>query len=349
MNRMRPLISVIVVNFNGRQWLKRCLSDLLKQNYAKVEIILVDNGSTDGSSELVKRYFPKVKLINSGRNLGFAGGNNLGIKAAKGEYLVLVNNDVTVGKNYLADLLLAFDQIPNLGMVQSKIRLMSHPKLLDTCGAYWTNSTLLYHFGNGKLQDLKKYNQPRPVFSVKGASVMVKRSVLDLVGVFDDDFWCYYEETDLCQRIWSAGFECWYWPKAELMHAAGGTSLSFPNPFIQFHNFKNKLLSMIKNFEDWRLIYILPIFLMIVFGLSWIWLIKGRFGHWWSLYRAVWWNIWQLPKTLVKRARIQALRKVSDASYLSRVQRQPKLSYYKYLLADNIAGYKDEVSDLSTN
>ena len=332
----KELISIIIVNWNGQKWLDSCLASLHEQTYKHYEVIFVDNASTDDSVVYVKKKYPWVKVVQSATNLGFAGGNNLGFKHSKGEFILLLNNDTRVEETYLEEFIQAFDEIPHLGAAQSKIVLMDHPQKLDACGAYWTDSTFLYHFGYYKNESLPAYNKAQPLFSDKGASMMIKRSVIEKVGLFDDDFWCYYEETDFCHRVWLAGFECWYYPKAKVYHAMGGTSLLFGNEYLQFHNFKNKFMSFLKNFSWTSLITILPKYLVINGALSLVWLLTGKMSNFLAYYHALWWNMLHLADTLRKRRTVQKLRTVSDSAIFRVTKRNPTLRYYYYLFRGNI-------------
>lgn len=329
---MKNLISIVIVNYNGKKWLKKLLDSLCGQTYKNFEIIFVDNGSSDNSIEYVKTNYSNVQIVVSKENRGFAGGNTLGLKYAHGEYILLLNNDTWAERDCLAKFIEAFKEIPNLGSVQSKIILMNEPDRLDVCGSYWTDSSFLYHYGYRKDQSKKKYNIPMPFFSNKGVSMMVKKEVIEKVGFLDNDFWSYYEETDLCNRLWLAGYECWYYPKAVVYHAMGGTSLTFPNSYIQFHNFKNKLLSFLKNFEVSTLVKIVPRYLLLNIILSIYWLLCGKLGNFVSLYRAIWWNIVHLRQTLKKRQVVQSFRKRKDTEIFEKVKKNPKLKYYYYLL-----------------
>lgn len=338
---MKNKISIIIVNFNGKKWLDGCLTSLSKQTYINYEIILVDNASTDDSVKFVKVKFPKVKVVVNTKNIGFAGGNNRGYKEALGDYILLLNNDVKVDKVFLAKFLESFRKNPAASIVQSKIVEMSDPGIIDSCGSYWTDSSLLYYIGNGKNADAEKYNRSFRIFSTKGASMMIKRDVIEKIGLFNDYFWNYYEETDFCHRAWISGFECWYSPEATCYHANGGTSLTFKNDFIQFHNFKNKLTSFVTNFEVKKLIFIIPTFLTVNLLLSAYWVLMGKFGHSLSLIMALVWNVKYFRKILKSRKTIQKLRMKKDDEYLKIVKRNPTLRYYYFLLKDNLGLYFD--------
>lgn len=336
----KDLISIIIVNYNGKKWLKKSLNSLCLQTYKNFEIIFVDNASTDGSIEFIKNNYPKVKIVQNKKNFGFAGGNNIGLKKAKREYIFLLNNDTVVDKYCIENLLKAFKKIPNLASVQPKILLMDDNDKIDECGAYWTDSTTLYHYGYHKNASFNQYNKPMPFFSNMGAAMLIKKDLIDKIGLFDDDFWCYYEETDFCHRVWLVGYECWYYPKAVVYHAKGGTSTKFDNSVIQFHNFKNKLLSFIKNFESFSLIKIISTYLILNTGLNFYFLFKGKFRNFLAFYKSLWWNIKNIKSTLKKRRKIQNLRVKSDNEIFKKIKKNPRLSYYWYLFK-GLEKYKD--------
>jgi GT2 family glycosyltransferase len=339
---IKKFVSIIIVNWNGRRWLPGCLDSLMLQSYKNFEIILVDNASEDNSVEFVQKNYPQVIIVRNRDNVGFASGNNSALRKAKGELVLLLNNDIHAPKDYLEKFICAFDEIPNLGAAQSKLILLGDQIKLDSCGSFWTSSTFLYHYGNSKDQALDKYNNAFPVFTNKGASMLIRKDVIERIGLFDDDFWCYYEETDFCHRVWLAGYECWYYPKAAIFHAVGGTSNFFDNSYIQFHNFKNKLLSFLKNFEMRSLVKILLIFLITNVLISFIWLFQGRFKQSLSIYKAILWNITNVNETIKKRSVIQSLRCVSDRTIFLRVRKTPRLTYYFHLFFNSIQDYKDD-------
>jgi len=340
---MKHFISIIIVNYNGKKWLKQCIDSLFQQTYKPYEIIIVDNNSEDGSVEYLKKNYKKITLIENDDNYGFAKGNNIGLEKAKGDYIVLLNNDTYVEKDFLKKMVHAFDEIPHLAIAQSQLVLMNNTNKLDTCGGFWTDTAFLYHVGNHKDKSISQYTSSFPVFTVKAASVIIKKSVIDTLGLFDDDFWCYYEETDFCQRAWLAGYECWYYPKATTYHAMGGTSLTFGNEIVQFHNFKNKLLSFLKNFETKNLLTIIPVYLLMNVILSIIWLLQGNYKNAASLYKAIYWNIKEFGNTMKKRQLVQRQRKIRDSEYLAKVKKNPRFSYYVTLLTRKFENYHDNL------
>jgi GT2 family glycosyltransferase len=274
--------------------------------------------------------------VESKENLGFAGGNNLGYSHCHGEFVFLLNNDTKAEPTCVEKLLEAFEVIPNLGSVQSKLILLNTPERLDVCGSYWTDSSFLYHFGYNKDADAPEFNKSLPFFTNKGASMMMRRALIEKLGLFDDDFWCYYEETDLCHRMWLSGYECWYYPEAVVFHAMGGTSTLFANGFIQFHNFKNKLCSFLKNFSWFSLIYILPVYTAVNVLIAIFWFCTGKAANAGALFKAFGWNIRHFPETMRKRAAVQAQRTKSDRQIMKVCKKNPSFNYYVRLLTNTL-------------
>ena len=338
---MKDFISIIITNYNGKKWLKECFDSIKNQSHKNFEVIFVDNNSVDDSLEFVKKKYAWIKVVKNSFNAGFAEGNNVGLKYATGDYIFLLNNDAYFkDQNHLRKMLQGFKSIANAGSIQSKIIRTGEMDTLDTCGSYWTDTSVLYHYGCRQNQGNKKFNKPMPIFSNKGASMMIKKEVIDKIGFFDKDFWSYYEDTDLCNRIWLSGYECWYYPKATTYHAVGETSSLFDDSFIQFHNFKNKLMSFLKNFEIRVLIKILPIYFVLSVSLSLFWLLKGKWKHFLSIYKSFWWNITHIKETLNKRKVIQSFREKKDAEIFRKVKRNPHIRYYYHLLSD-LKNYED--------
>lgn len=339
---MNPKVSIIIVNFNGKKYLEDCFSSLKLAGKVSREIIFVDNASTDGSVAFVKKNFPKTIIIKNSENLGFAGGNNVGLKQAKGGYILLLNNDTKVEVNFLDNFLKAFQEIPNLGCAQPKIVLMKDNNIIDSCGSFLTGNLFLYHFGYDKRENILLYNKPFPIFAAKGACMLIKREVIDKIGLFDDDYWCYYEETDFCHRVWLSGWECWYYPKVKILHLGGGTSLFFNGSYIQYINFKNRLNSLVKNLEVKTLLIHFPLYILTNIILSLYWLVNGKFKLSLSLYEAIIWNLFNLNKTLKARKKVQLQRIISDNFFFNRVMKNPRLSYYYYLF-HGLKNYSDQI------
>lgn len=323
-----PLVSIIIVNWNGAQWLEKCINSVLDQKDTEHEIIVVDNASTDTSVSLIQSTFPTVQLIQNSDNLGFATGCNIGIQHAKGTYFLFLNTDAWLAPNFFPPLIQEFEKHQEVAAISPKVLNAEDPSKLDNCGSFWSTSTFLYHYGYHQRATKRMYAKPRLFFSLKGAIFFVRRSHLEMVGGFDDDFWCYYEETDLCHRFWLAGFTCLYYPMSIGYHHGGKSAEHIPNEFLMFHNFKNHLQSFIKNFSVWTLAYVLPTNILVLIATSIAWAAQGNIHKSYSAYKAMFWTAQHLPLILKKRKNVQALRKVSDGSFLPPLKKNPPWKYF---------------------
>lgn len=338
-------VSIIVLNWNGKNFLKNCLDSLQKLSYSKTEIIVVDNGSVDGSQALVKKHYPKIKLIENKINYGFAQGNNIGYKASKGEYVMFLNNDTIVTPNFLQPLIKDFENDLSIGCLQPQMRVMNERDLIDVVGSFMTGSGFLYHYGYRKDRSLEQYNIKKEIFSAKGACIILPRKILQKVGVFDEDFFIFFEETDLCYRIWLAGYKVIYEPKSVIYHFCGGdttTSDSYKYERRIYLIFKNTNCSYLKNFGTWNFISIFSVFAIAQFGILFKFLLTGKFNLVKAIIKAYRWNIANFRKTMKKRYVIQhSLRKVSDWDLNKHINLNMRLSYYIYSFFGKAQEYKE--------
>jgi GT2 family glycosyltransferase len=208
--------SVIILSWNGMDYLSDCLIAVLSQSYPDFEVIVVDNGSIDGSADLVAEQFPQVQLVRNGHNLGFAAGNNVGLRAATGDVLVLLNQDTVVHDGWLAELVAALDD-PTVGIVGCK--LLYPDGTIQHAGAYLHGVRGESEHIGRREPDIGQYDKPGEVDFVTGASIALKRSTLVRIGPLDEGFTpAYYEDTDWCYRARSAGLRIVYWPAATVTH-----------------------------------------------------------------------------------------------------------------------------------
>jgi len=216
------LISIIVVNWNRRELLRCCLASLKGQQGAQFEILVVDNGSTDGSPEMVESDFPGVRVIRNPLNRGFCAANNQGIRAARGEFVALLNNDAEAHPNWLRALRRVFDERPNLGMAASKILVWEDPCRIDKAGH------LMYPDGQNRGRgagepDTGQYDRMEETLWPDGCAAMYRRAMLDEIGGFDEDFFAYGDDAELGLRARIAGWDCLYVPDAVVRHHRGAT------------------------------------------------------------------------------------------------------------------------------
>ena len=274
---MPPKVSVVILNWNGKEYLANCLASLAKASYATFEVIVVDNNSSDGSVEFVRKNFPRVKVIASNINLGFASGNNLGFRKATGKYVVFLNNDTVVTEDFLAPLVSDLEKDEFLGCVEPQLRMLSEPRLIDQVGSFLTSTGYLYHYGFHKPFNKAIYQNRREIFSAKGACMMLPRKVLQKVGVFDDDFFIFFEETDLCYRLWLAGYSVLYEPKSIIYHRTGGdTSDTYAYERRVYLSTKNMLCCYLKNFGLLNLLTIFPILILMQGLVAINFLVRGK-------------------------------------------------------------------------
>lgn len=336
----RRLVSIIIVNWNGKKHLSRCLRSLVEIKYSNFEVIVVDNGSSDGSVEYIKRNFSQVKIIQNKKNLGFAGGNNIGIKKAKGEYVLFLNNDTEVTPNLLSILIDALEKDDKIAIAQPKIIFMDSNKL-QAGGDFLTSSGFLYHYGYGKDPNDPRYNKKMEIFSACGACMVARSDIIRRIGPFDLDFFCYFEESDLCWRVNLAGYKVLYVPDAVVYHKGYGTSHKLASSFVQYHSFKNRICSLIKNLEGPNLIKMLSLNLLFSLAASFAFMIRRKPLVALAIWKAWLWNISHIGKTLDKRRVIQEeMRIVSDKELMAKLKKDPGVKYFFYLFY-GLGNYND--------
>jgi GT2 family glycosyltransferase len=242
----QPSASVVIVSHDGRAWLDACLEALLPQELeGGFEVLLVDNASADGSPQHVRERFPDVRVLESGENLGFAGGNNLGIREARARHVVLLNNDTRVRPGWLKALVEAAESGERVAAVTAKLLYAGRPGVIQSAGS------LLLSDGSGADRgmdepDRGQYERREEVFGGNGASLLLRREALADVGGLDESFFMYYEDTDLCWRLRLRGWRVLYEPAAVVEHEHAGSSREW-SPFFTFLVDRNRLFMLLKN------------------------------------------------------------------------------------------------------
>lgn len=252
----KKLVSIIIVNYNGLNFLEKCLSSLLSQTYHDIEIIFVDNGSIDESVAYVKKEFPSVRVIINKENFGFAKGNNIGIKEAKGDLIATLNNDTEVVPVWIAELVKVINSGKDVGMCASKMLFMKDQKLINSTGIYISRSGACWDRGIFE-KDAGQYDSIDDIFGPCAGAAMYKKEMLQEVGLFDEDFCAYVEDVDLAFRGRLAGWKCLYVPKAIVYHVHGGTA-GYMTDYTIYHSDRNIVWNCVKNFPKWILITSLP-------------------------------------------------------------------------------------------
>lgn len=307
----KPKVTVVIVNWNGERFLERCLSALMAQTVPPREVILLDNASSDGSLGVVQR-FPSVQLLSLNHNAGFARGNNLAIKAAcaDSEWIALLNPDAFPEPRWLEELLLAVHANPEFDVFGSKLVNAACPSVLDGAGDAYHMSGLVWRMQHGMpVESIGE--QPREVFSPCAAAALYRRSALDSVGGFDEDFFCYVEDVDLGFRLRLAGCRCLYVPASVVHHVGSGTTGGQHSNFAVYHGHRNLVWTYVKDMPGTLFWLFLPLHLaMNLVALVWF---SAR-GAGAVIARAKWDALRGLPVAWAKRRRIQARRVVSIAA-----------------------------------
>lgn len=302
--------SVIIVNYNAREYLEKCLSSLFTEEKDNYEIILVDNASTDGSVEFVQRVFPTVKVIRSQTNRGFGWASNVGAKQARGKYLVFLNPDTVVERGWFRALIDALEKTPGAGLATSKILLLSNPKRINTCGneVHFTGLTLCRGLG----REREAFAEQTEVGAVSGAAFVIRRDVFEALGGFDEDFFLYMEDTDLSIRARLAGYRCIYIPQSVVYH---DYALRFDSQKT-FYQERNRYMMLLKNLK-WRTLLVLLPALLLSEVITWGFVLLRERRHLLNKLQAYLWIARHWREIMEKRHRVQALRRIRDRDLLT--------------------------------
>jgi len=316
------LVSVVVVNWDRRELLRACLRSLGSQTCRAVEIIVVDNGSRDGSAEMVAEEFPLAGLIVNPQNLGFCAAANQGIAPAAGRYVALLNNDAEADPRWLEELLGAFRLGEDVGMAASKILLWERRDTIDKAGH------LIYADGQNRgrgtgERDQGQYDRPEETAWPDGCAAMYRKDMLDQIGCFDEDFFAYADDAELGLRARIAGWRCLYVPTAVVYHHHGSTLGRFsPERMVLIE--RNRVWLAAKLFP-WRMLALNPIYFFLRVAVSTYGAVRGsgegaRFaaarGFWplvKCLLRANVSALAGLPRMLAKRRKLARIRRLSNA------------------------------------
>lgn len=290
MQIQNPLVSIITVNYRQAAMTCELLDSIQSNTYKNVEIIVVDNGSQQDFTVEFQKHTPSVKTLISAENLGFAGGNNLGIKEATGDFLFFVNNDTVFTEGLIENLLARFNEKETIGAVSPKIRYHATPNIIQYAGFTEINKLTGRNETIGKDEtDNGQHNTARATPYAHGAAMMVKKEALSKAGVMPEQFFLYYEELDWCCRIRQAGFEIWYEPNAVIYHKESA-SVGKLSPLKVYYQNRNRLLFMKRNTHSLpHLSLFLTYFYTITYPLkSLTWLFRKDFPNFLAFQKAAW-------------------------------------------------------------
>ncbi len=243
-----PKIFIILLNWNGKKDTLECLSSLQKVDYPNFHTVIVDNGSKDDSITAIRNAYPNIPILENGENLGFAGGNNVGLKWVlrhNAEWILLLNNDTIVAPDFLRAFLTALQEQPNAKILGAKILRYSHPAVIDHLGGFWNAQKGEFYSPHSGQTDHPYFNM-RLVDYVCGAAFLMHRSVPEAIGFLEPDFFLFWEEVDYCYRARRAGFEVWVAPQAKIWHKVS-SSFTGGKPQMQYFWWRSRLLWIERN------------------------------------------------------------------------------------------------------
>jgi len=330
-----PLVSIVILNYNGSQFIANCLNSIFESLYNAFEIIFVDNASTDNSLSIVNSFEKLARnqrliIVRNSSNLGYAKGNNIGAALAQGEYLVFLNNDTMVEPSWLQELVDAVSKDQDVGAAQSKLLVLDRSeRVFDSAGDFIDFYCLAFRRAAGE-RDFGQYETMEEVFSARGACMLIRHSILKEVGGFDPSFPLEFEDIDLCWRIRLRGYKVVYVPQSVVFHK-GYSTLSYlrkvrrdPQPLL-----------MIKNYDTSNLLFYLPLYLAVTLGAFVLDILERRnlslaLGR----FNAIRWVMLNLRSILVKRYVVQqAIRRVPD-NRVKRMMLQSSLALYTRFLVE---------------
>ncbi|MCK4781685.1 glycosyltransferase family 2 protein [Candidatus Parcubacteria bacterium] len=297
------MISIIIVNYNGKKWLKKCLDSLFSQTYKNFEIVFVDNDSSDDSVDFIKKNYPKVRIVQSDRNLGFAGGNNLGISESKGDIILLLSNDTWVENDFLKNILSYFEEhnFDVVGVLQSEyerkeIKIRNSCSRIDPTGA----SVVLP----------KKDNEEH--FSACGCCLLFKKNLYEKTRGLDGRFFMYFEETDWCWRLHLFGKKVGIAENTFIYHASSGST----GPGLKYLTFlwrnQNIPQMLLKNYSWYNLLWTLPLYVIQNIFEIIFFLVNLKFKIAWSYFEGWVFIVKNFKGIMKEREWVQRNRKVSD-------------------------------------
>ncbi len=324
---MKTKVSVIIPNWNGKSLLEDSLSSLGKQTFKEFETIVVDNGSTDGSVEYMKSSFPNVIVVLLDRNYGFAKAINEGVKASNSEYVAFLNNDTKVDPHWLDELVKVADRYLEVISVNSKLLNFYDQKIIDGVGVSVNEVGQAKSIGWHE-KDNGQYDSEMYIFGATGGAALFRRELFIKLGMFDENFFMYFEEVDFAFRAQFQGYKSMYCPTAVVFHKHKASSKKRPQ-YLEYWQFKNMTQTIIKDMpttvllRNWRWLKIIMVHLNTIFY-------QLKNGFIWPPIATDLWLLVHLPALLHKRVQIQSRRKVSD-EYIESFLAPKKVTFWGFV------------------
>ncbi|MFA6047631.1 MAG: glycosyltransferase family 2 protein [Parcubacteria group bacterium] len=334
------LVSIIIVNYNGKKYLKSCIDSILKNNYDNWEVVIVDNGSKDGSLEMINDEWGNISnlhLVKLNENKGPAYARNAGAKASRGEIISFLDNDTEVEQGWITKAMKYFKSDLSVGILQCKLLMLEDKKQYDYAGEYLSSLGFLIHRAHYREEDRGQYDNPVEILAAKSAGMFIRRDVFEKIGGFDEDYFIFVEETDLGWRSWLAGYRAIFAYDSIVFHHFSVTKKivdpKFNNHLVRFHGTKNYILTLYKNLSFKNLIIILLKNIFLWMGLAGYLILRGNFSSSGNILKGIGWNIVNFPRNYRKRKKIQKNRIISDKKLFEKIYRKRSvLSYVRQFL-----------------
>jgi GT2 family glycosyltransferase len=300
----RPLVTVAIITYNGRHLLDTVLESLRTQTFEDYRALVVDNASRDGTPEWLREHWPAVQVIVHPRNLGVAASLNTCLRAAKGEYVLLLNNDVELEPRCMEELVAALSAHPEAGVVGAKLLDFSRRELLDGTGDVYSWAGFAYRRGQGEF-DHGQYDARREVFGACGAAAMYRRSAFEAVGPFDEQYFAYGEDVDWAFRAQLAGYGARYVPSAVAYHIGSASLGPRVSEFTLYQNWRNQIWVVAKNYPASALVRHAPDLILGQLAALLVAMHQRCLGEWLRAWRDA---LAGLPAVLRKRRQVQSSR-----------------------------------------
>ena len=296
--KKQPLVSIITVNYNQSKITCEFLESLKNVSYSELEVFVVDNDSPNDNPDIIKEQFPKITLIKSNKNLGFAGGNNIAIPYCKGKYILFINNDTEVDNGFLEPLVELLESNPKIGMVSPRTQYFHSPNIIQYAGFTPLNliTTRIFSYGFGE-KDVGQFSNTFESGSIFGTAMLVPTEVIKKVGMMSEIFFLYYEEHDWAAHIKDNDYLIYYQGKSLVLHKESISTIKH-SPFQTYYLSRGRILFTRRNTKGIKkILALLYIYLITTPRITIGYLVKFKFSLLWAYWRAVWWNILNSSKS----------------------------------------------------